>query len=115
MKKVKIILDGEIRSCCSSYPPDLVREIVQGWLGDKAELEVIDKNQANWQPDPLASLAEKYFGSAIYPLVYVEDKIAMIGDIPDAQTLREMIEGKVAYGVSEEDILDEARRHGLLK
>ncbi|MGB9835474.1 MAG: hypothetical protein ACPLRX_01895 [Candidatus Saccharicenans sp.] len=113
--KVKIILDGEIRSCCSSYPPELVREIVQSWLGDQAELEVIDKNQGNFQPDRLVELAEKYFGSAIYPLVYVGDKIATIGDIPDEQTLRDILEGKVEYGVTEEDILEEARRHGLVK
>jgi hypothetical protein len=113
--KVKIILNGEIRSCCSSYPPDLVREIVQDWLGDKAELEVMDKNQVDWQPDHLASLAEKYFGDSIYPLVYIEDKLAYIGDIPDSQTLLEMIEDRVAYGVSEKEILEEARRQGLLK
>lgn len=113
--KIKIILDGEIRSCCSSYPPDLVREIVQSWLGERAEVEVIDKNSPDWQPDNLTRLAEKYFGSAIYPLVYVEDKMAMIGDIPDEKTLNEILEGKVAYGISEEDILQEARSRGLIK
>jgi hypothetical protein len=113
--KVRIILDGEIRSCCSSYPPELVREIVQSWLGDRAELEVIDKNQGNFQPDHLAELAEKYFGASIYPLVYVGDKMAMIGDIPDEQTLTEILDGKVEYGITEEDILEEAKRHGLVK
>jgi len=113
--KVRIILNGEIRSCCSSYPPDLVREIVQNWLGDKAELEVMDKNQGNWKPDQIASLAEKYFGESIYPLVYVGNKLAYVGDIPDSQILLEMIEDKVTYGVSEKVILEEARKRGLLK
>ncbi len=113
--KIKIILDGEIRSCCSSYPPELVKEIIQSWVGDKAEVEVIDRNKGDWQPDSLAQLAEKYFSSAIYPLVYIDETMAMIGDIPDAMTITEILEGKVAYGISEEDILREARARGLLK
>ncbi|MCR4395882.1 MAG: hypothetical protein NUW07_03995 [Candidatus Saccharicenans sp.] len=113
--KVKIILDGEIRSCCSSYRPELVREIVGDWLGDKAELEVLDKNQGGWQPDSLATLAEQYFGQSIYPLVYLDDRLAVIGDIPDGETLLQMIEGRVAFGVTEQDIQEEARRHGLIK
>lgn len=113
--KVKIILDGELRSCCSSFPAGEVKEIIESWVKDQAEIEVIDKNLGNWQPDPLAELAEKYFGSAIYPLVYVEDKIAMIGDLPDQSTLKDILAGKVAYGVSQEDILEEARARGLLK
>lgn len=113
--KIKIILDGELRSCCSSFSADEVREIIESWVGDKARVEVIDRNLGSWQPDSLAELAEKYFGSAIYPLVYVEDKIAMIGDLPDQSTLKDILAGKVAYGVSQEDILEEARARGLLK
>ncbi len=113
--RIKIILDGEIRSCCSSYPPDLVREIVQSWVGERAEVEVIDKNSPEWQPGNLTRLAEKYFGSTIYPLVYIDDRMAMIGDIPDEKTLIEILEGKVAYEISEEDILQEARNRGLIK
>jgi hypothetical protein len=30
--KVTIILDGGLKSCCSSYSPELVREVVRGWL-----------------------------------------------------------------------------------
>jgi len=29
--KVTIILDG-LKSCCSSYSPELVREVVRDWL-----------------------------------------------------------------------------------
>ena len=113
--KVKIILNGEIRSCCSSFPPDLVREIVQDWLKDKAEVEVVDKNQGTWQPEALASLAEKYFGESIYPLVYLDDRLVYIGDIPDTNTMLEMVEGRVAFGLTEKDIEEEARRQGKLK
>lgn len=113
--KVKIVIDGEIKSCCSSYPPELVREIVGGWLQGKAELEVLDRNQGGWEPDPLASLAARYFGQAIYPLVYLDDQLAFIGDIPDPDTLLQMVEGRVAFSVTEKDILEEARRQGLLK
>lgn len=112
--KVKIIMDGEIRSCCSSYSPEDVREIVTNWVGDKAEVEILDKNQVSWQPDSLAALAEQYFGQSIYPLVYVDEKLAAIGDIPDSQILLQLIEGQVAFGVTEQEIKEEARRRGLI-
>lgn len=114
--KVRIVLDGEIKSCCSSYPPDLVREIVRGWLGAEDELEVIDRRQAkNWQPDALVSLAEQYFQNNVYPLVYVNGTLATLGEIPDRESLLKLGAGEVAFGVTEKDILEAAGRHGLPK
>ena len=113
--KVKIVLNGGLGSCCSGYPLELVREVVKSWLKEEDELEVIDKQQGNWQPDELASFAEKYFGDAIYPLLYIGDTLAAIGDLPEKNTLVEMTTGQAKFGVTEKDILEAAERQGLLK
>lgn len=114
--KIRIVLNGGIKSCCSSYPPDLVREIVSGWLGEGDELEVIDRLQEKeWQPDALVSLAERYFKDAVYPAVYVDEKLATLGDIPDRESLLKLGSGRLAFGVTEKDIMEAARRHGLLE
>ena len=113
--KVKIVLNGGLKSCCSSYPLELVREVVKSWLNETDELEVIDKQKGNWSPDKLASLAEKYFGDSIYPLLYIGDTLAAIGNLPDKNTLVEMTTGQTKFGVTEEDILEADRRHVLPK
>jgi hypothetical protein len=113
--KVKIVLNGGLSSCCSSYPLEFVREVVKSWLKETDELQVIDKKEGNWTPDELASLAEEYFGDASYPLLYVNDTLAAIGDLPDRDTLTEMTTGQKNFGITQEDILEEAKRHGLLK
>jgi hypothetical protein len=113
--KVTIILNGGLKSCCSSYPPEYVREVVEGWLKGISEVEVIDKQQGNWTPGDLASVAEKYFGDKIYPLVYCGDTLATIGNLPDEDALVGMITSQANFGVTEEDIREAAKRYGLLK
>jgi len=113
--QVKIVLNGGLKSCCSSYPPELVHEVVKSWLKETDELEVIDKQEGNWSPDELASLAEKYFGDTIYPLLYIGDTLAATGDLPDRNTLVGMTTNQVKFGVAEKDILEAAKRRGLLK
>jgi len=113
--KITIVLDGGLRSCCSSYPTEYVREVVEGWLRGISEVDVIDKKKQNWVPDALARTAEKYFGADIYPLLYVEDTLATIGNLPDADTLVAMATDKADFGVTEEDIMQAARKHGLIK
>jgi len=49
--KVKIVLNGGLRSCCSTYPSDFVREIIKDWLKENAEVEVIDKMNCECKPD----------------------------------------------------------------
>jgi len=112
--KITIVLDGGLKSCCSSYPPEYVREVVEGWLKETGEVEVIDRQQGNWSPDALASVAEKYFGDEIYPLVYIENTLATIGNLPDADTLVAMATNQAKFGVTEEDIREAAKKYGLL-
>jgi disulfide oxidoreductase YuzD len=116
--KVKIVLNGGLRSCCSSYPPEFVREIVKSWLSETDIIEgidIIDKKEENYLPDELASLAEKYFGEAIYPLVYIGETLVAIGDIPNNDTLSKMATEQEKFCITEKDILDAAERQGLLK
>jgi len=110
--KVTIVLDGGLKSCCSSYPPDYVRGIVAAWLKDTGEVEVIDRQQGNWSPDALASVAEKYFGDRIYPLVYCGDILVTIGSLPDADTLVAMATNPADFGVTEGEIREAAKKYG---
>jgi disulfide oxidoreductase YuzD len=113
--KVKIVLNGGLRSCCSVYPREFVREIVKSWFSEKEEIEVIDKKEGNYLPDELASLAERYFGEAIYPLVYIGETLIAIGNIPDKDTLLKITTEQEMFRITEKDILDAAERQGLLK
>lgn len=115
--KVTIVLNGGLKSCCSSYPPEYVREVVEGWPKGISgiEMEVIDKQQGNWTPDYLASVAEKYFGEEIYPLLYIGDKLATIGNLPDAESLVAMATNQAELGVTERDITEAAMKYGLVK
>ena len=113
--KITIVLDGGLKSCCSSYPSDYVREVVEGWLKETAEVKVIDRQEGNWSPDALARVAEKYFGDEIYPLVYIENTLATIGNLPDVDTLVAMATNRVDFGVTEDDIREAAKKYGLLK
>ncbi len=113
--KVKIVLNGGLRSCCSSFPPELVRDIIKDWLRPEDELEVLDRQKDPWEPDELAAVAEKYFGEAIYPLLYVGAHLMTAGDLPDRDTLLKMVADPKKYAISKEDILEEARLRGLLE
>jgi len=110
--KVTIVVNGGLKSCCSTYPLEYVREVVEGWLKGISEVEVIDKQQGNWVPGDLASLAEKYFGEEIYPLVYIGDTLATIGNIPDADSLVAMATNQADFGVTERDITEAAKKTG---
>lgn len=113
--KVTVVLNGGLKSCCSTYPSEYVREVVEDWLKGIGEVEVIDKQQGNWVLDDLASLAEKYFGEGIYPLIYIGDKLATIGHIPEAESLVAMAKNQAVFGVTEKDIMEAAKKHGLIK
>ena len=113
--KVTIVLNGGLKSCCSTYPPEYVRDVVAAWLKETGEVEVIDRQQGNWTPDALASLAEKYFGDRVYPLVYCEDTLATIGYLPDADTLVAMATNQAKFGVTEDDIKEAAKKYRLIK
>lgn len=102
---VKIVLDGGLRSCCSVYPPEYVKEVVSLWLEGIGEVEVIDRKSEDWEPDELTSLAMEHFGDRIFPLVYCGDVLASMGAIPDSATLSAMAMERVEYGITKADLL----------
>ncbi|OYT45163.1 hypothetical protein B6U90_03860 [Thermoplasmatales archaeon ex4484_6] len=102
---VKIVLDGGLKSCCSVYPPEFVKEVTSIWLKNVADVEVIDRTAVEWIPDDLAALGLEHFGDRIFPLVYCGDVLASMGAIPDAATLAAMAMEKMEYGITRDDIL----------
>ncbi len=113
--KIKVILNGGLKSCCQTYSTDMIRKALKGWFkNDKdIETEVVDKTESEIQLDHLGSLAYQYFGDNIYPLVYVGDVLAAVGNLPDSNILHKMVQHPDRIAISEQDILDAAQRHGV--
>jgi len=113
--KIKVILNGGLKSCCQTYSSDMIRKALKGWFkNDEGFLtEVIDKKATDIELDQLASLAEQYFGEKIYPLVYVGDVLAAVGNLPDSQILHKMVLNPDRIRINEQDILDAAQKHGI--
>ncbi len=113
--KMTIVLDGGLKTCCSSYPPEYVRDVVATWLREagevKVEVEVIDKQREDWRPDDLASMAAKHFGDRIYPLVYCEDTLVCIGSLPDVDVLIAIATNPADFAITEDDINEAAKEY----
>lgn len=113
--KIKVILNGGMKSCCQTYPSDMIRKALKGWFKDDEgiETEVVDKMENDIQLDSLASLAHQYFGDNIYPIVYVGDVLAAVGNLPDSNILHKMVQNPDRIAITEQDILEAAKRHGV--
>jgi len=111
---VKLVLDGGIKSCCSVTSTEVVRKGVASWLRPDDGLVVVDIQKEPWEPDDLARLAMSYFHEATYPLLYLDGTLATLGGIPHRIDLLSMIDGKIDYGIREEDIVNAARINGYL-
>ncbi len=107
---VKLVLNGGIKTCCSVTPTEAVARSMREWLPDSVELIVIDRARDEWRPDSLAIVASMVYQDDIFPLVYIDDTLAMIGGIPKRKTLIAMLKREIEYGISKDDILDVARR-----
>jgi len=113
--KIKVILNGGLKSYCQTYSSDMISTALKGWFKDDENIatEVIDRKETDVQLDPLASLAQQYFGEKIYPLVCVGDVLAAVGNLPDSNILHKMVQNPDRIGISEQDILNEAKKHGI--
>ena len=87
--KLCIVLNGGLQSCCSTYPPELVHEIVKKWTEGLCEVSVIDAKKEEWESDEMASLAIDYFGEYAYPFIYIDDVLVSLGHFP---TQRELLQ-----------------------
>ena len=115
MAKIKVILNGGLKTCCQSYPTEMIRTALEGWFQEEksVEVEVIDIQTDEWQEDELLAFAQQYFADQVFPAVYVDEKLMSLGALPDASSLMRMIEQKNQFSISKEDILAAAKKHGL--
>ncbi len=113
--EIRVILNGELKTCCSAYPTDQVQTILDSWFAGSDEVEpvVVDIKKEKWQEDELFPLAFKYFGDNVFPLVYVGDKLAAIGNLPGRDDLWKMAVNGFDDAITAKDILDAARNQGL--
>jgi len=115
MAKIKVILNGGLKTCCQSYPTEMIRTALEGWFQheDSVEVEVIDQQEEKWTPDKLVSLAQQYFSDQTFPIVYIDEKLMSLGSLPDASSLMRMVEMKDQYSIRKEDIISAAKKQGL--
>ena len=108
---LRVVLNGGLRSCCSTYPPELVEKILKNWLSDLAEVEVIDRKAATWEAEGAAALAVEYFGESAYPLIYTDGKLVAVGYMPNLDELKDMVAGRYPQ-IRESDIIEGAKKGG---
>ncbi len=111
---IKVILNGDMKSCCQTYPTDMIRTALKGWFKDDQDIEteVVDKTESDIQLDQLGSLAYQYFGENIYPVVYVGDVLAAVGNLPDSNILHKMVQNPDRIAITDQDILEAAKEQG---
>ena len=92
-----------------------MQTILNSWFAgnDKVEPLVVDIKKEKWQEEELFPLAFKYFGDNVFPLVYVGDKLAAIGNLPGRDDLWIMATSGFEDAITVADILDTARNQGL--
>jgi hypothetical protein len=113
LMKIKLILDGGFKTCCSVTSTETIRETLENWIPENSELIVIDKKTDKWEPDEAALLAEKHLSGKAYPLLYIDGILAMTSGLPNRKNLHAMINGEQKYGVDEKDIIAAANVMGI--
>ena len=104
--EIKVILNDGLKSCCSSYSSQQIKEIMSNWLKNRNEkIKVIDIKTDKWELDNISSMAEQQFHEFIYPMVYADDILLSIGQIPDFNDLVNIIEKPDLKGITKEQIL----------
>ncbi len=94
MKKLKVILNGGLKGCCSVYSAAQMRQFTKTWFDDLNDIHfsLTDIEEEHWKSEPLADLAYKYFKDSIFPLTYFNDKLVIIGRFPERDECLEIIE-----------------------
>ncbi|HUX39302.1 MAG TPA: hypothetical protein VMV44_15490 [Rectinemataceae bacterium] len=108
--EVTLILNGGIKSCCSVTPAETIEKAVREWIGQNNRLLVVDVTRDAWEPDSVTSLAYQHFQDEIFPLTYLDGRLARLGELPGRDHLLAMLDGSMPYGIGEEDILHAALR-----
>jgi len=108
MKTLDIILKGGLKSCCSTYSAEELKKYTKEWFADVPDVkfDIIDIDNDFYDTGELADLAYKFFGNAIFPLVYFNNQLIAIGYFPDKNSCIEFI--KNPEFITKEDIEKEA-------
>ncbi|MFN3411362.1 MAG: hypothetical protein ACK4YF_04305 [Exilispira sp.] len=109
--KISVVLNGDLKSCCSSYPASKILEIMKGWFDDDDVIDVIDRTKTVWTGDEISNLAENYFGEKIYPLTYVNNVLVALGQILDRESILEISKDAAKYAISKEDLIKAAKNN----
>lgn len=110
MKTLEIILKGGLKSCCSTYSADDLKEFTKSWFEGLTDVkfDIIDIEDNEYDTGTLADLAYKYFGNTIFPLVYFNKQLISIGHFPEKHECLQIIENPVP--LTKEEIEEEAHR-----
>jgi len=110
MKTIEIILKGGLKSCCSTYSADDLKNYTKSWFEDVPELkfDIIDIEKDFYETGPIADAAYKHFGNAIFPLTYLNNQLIAIGYFPGKDECLRMIENPEPVTI--EEIEEEAGR-----
>lgn len=102
--RLTIVLNGELKTCCSTYPPQIVEDVIWQWLAGMCEVETIDVKEVNWVPDELASQAIERLGEKAYPFIYLDGALVCAGYFPSRDELRVLLsEESKAEGLTPEE------------
>ena len=110
MKQLKIILKGGLKSCCSTYNAEELKEFTKHWFENNEEInyDILDIEEEYWESEPMADFAYKHLKDTIFPLVYVNDKLVAIGNFPERDECMQFVASPDP--ITENDILNAIRR-----
>jgi|YelNatPaOPRAMG01_1025707.scaffolds.fasta_scaffold04272_8 disulfide oxidoreductase YuzD len=111
---IKIILNGGLKTCCKSYSKEYIHDAVKSWLTEKDALEVIDVQEQAYELDELAAYAKQFFQENTFPIVYIDDRLIAIGQIPDKNSLFEVSAKLDDYQITREAIYKAAKEYELV-
>ena len=109
METLEIILKGGLKSCCSTYSADDLKNYTKSWFDDMPDMkfDIIDIENDFYDTGILADAAYKHFGNAIFPMVYCNNQLISIGRFPERDECLQIIKNPVSLTL--EGIEEEAR------
>lgn len=110
MKQLKIILKGGLKSCCSTYRAEELKEFTKHWFENSKEInfDILDIEEDYWASEPIADLAYKHFKDMIFPLVYIDDILVATGKFPERDECLQFVNSPIP--ITENDILNAGKR-----
>lgn len=106
--EIKVILNGGIKSCCSTISTEQVKQVITNWLKDtNTDLKIIDiTTNDEFIHDELSLMASEFFGQRIYPLVYVDNNLVSLGNIPEKDILFDIMKNPGINKISSDDLIE---------